>query len=223
VPSDQQDCATGGPRLDGPLTQRFAAHNAATMVDRKTFDRIKQQHGGYSSWAVWAEATDKPKANIGDLRILDPEQNPTLLQTLRNDVIMIGLNISRPFSETFRNFHDSRPESQDYKIRYAFAGTPYYGAYMTDVIKGVVMVESGSLMRYLRANPSVVSENVEKLLGEFIDLKCDKPTIVAFGRDAHRLVASSVPAHNYSRLLGVTHYSHRISKDEYRQLLIKQL
>jgi len=27
----------------------------------------------------------------------------------------------------FANFHDSQSQAQDYKIRFAFSGTPYYG------------------------------------------------------------------------------------------------
>ena len=41
------------------------------MIDRNLFDRIKRRHGGYASWAVWAHASDKPKSNIGDMRILE--------------------------------------------------------------------------------------------------------------------------------------------------------
>jgi hypothetical protein len=193
------------------------------MVDRVTFDRIKRQHGGYASWAVWADATDKPKSNIGDLRVLDPDQNSTLLQILRNDVIMVGLNISRPLPEPFRNFHDASAKGQDYKIRYAFANNGYYGAYMTDLIKEIVMLESTSLMLYLAHNPSLVRENVEKLLTEFNDLQCHRPTILTFGADTHRLVANSVPPDKYSRLIGITHYSHRMSKEEYRQAVLRQI
>src|SRR5438034_403382 len=97
-----------------------------SMVERDTFDRMKERHGGYASWAVWAEATGKPKSNIGDMRVLDPDQNRTLLQILKNSVIMLGLNVSgRKLPEPLRNFHDPSPMGQDFKIRYAFAGTPY--------------------------------------------------------------------------------------------------
>jgi len=95
-------------------------------MDQATFEQIKVKHGAYASWAVWAEPDHGPKSNIGDLGVLDPAHNPTLLDTLRNDVVMLGLNLSRPALLPFANFHDARPEGQDYKIRYAFSGTPYY-------------------------------------------------------------------------------------------------
>src|SRR5712692_3436331 len=193
------------------------------MIDRDSFDRIKQRHGGYASWAVWADASDNPKSNIGDMRILDPDANPALLQTLRNDVVMIGLNISRTFSEPFRNFHDPSSKANDFKIRHAFANTAYYGAYMTDIVKHVEMVESTSLMHYLTENPSVVGRNIENLLAELVDLQCARPTILAFGTAAHGLVANNVPSKAYSRLVRLTHYSHRIRKEEYRQTVLRQI
>ena len=49
---------------------------------------------------------------------------------------MVGLNFSRAIeSVPFINFHDKRPQGQDYKIRYAFKNTQFQGAYMTDIIK----------------------------------------------------------------------------------------
>jgi hypothetical protein len=193
------------------------------VVDRETFERIKQKHGRYASWAVWAEASGNPKSNVGDLSVLDPDRNPTLLQTLRTDVIMVGLNVSRFLPVTLGNFHDSSPAGQDFKIRYAFAETPYYGAYMTDVIKGVVTLESGDLIRYIGANPSVVAENVSGLLEEFTDLNSTSPLLIAFGGDAYQLAAKHVPANRYSQLVKVTHYSHFISKEAYRDRVLAAL
>jgi hypothetical protein len=160
---------------------------------------------------------------MGDLLALDPDLNPTLLQILRNDVIMVGLNISKPgvVVEPFRNFHGAIGGA--YKIRYAFVGTPYYGAYMTDFIKGVEMLHSGALMRYVRKHPSVVRESVAKLYVELNDLRCHRPTILTFGGDTHRLVAEHVPGDKYSRLIRIRHYSDFVSQEEYRQLVLREI
>jgi hypothetical protein len=94
------------------------------MVEIEHYLEIKEKYGLYASWAIWADAGDKPKSNVGDLRIFDLDYNPTLLEQLNPNVFMVGLNISRGVIEkTFGNFHDGRPESQDYKIRYAFKGS----------------------------------------------------------------------------------------------------
>ena len=187
------------------------------------FDLIKRKHGTYASWAVWAEPTAGPKSNIGDLRVLDPDLNPDLLKMLCNDVVMLGLNVSRFLPPLLGNFHDRSPAGQDFKIRFAFAGTRYYGAYMTDLIKEVVMLASGDLVRYLAETPSVVGENVKRLLAEFEDLGSPAPIVIAFGRDAYRLAKQNLPSSRYSRLVGVTHYSHYISKEAYRDRVLTEL
>jgi hypothetical protein len=193
------------------------------MVEREIFDRTKERHGGHGSWAVWAEATGPPKSNIGDMRVLDPDRNPTLLGKLRKDVVMVGLNISRPVLEPLRNFHDARPMGQDYKIRFAFKDTPCYGAYMTDFIKGIEMRDSNELIRYLRANPLVEQQQAERFLGELDDLQCDRPTILAFGGRAHELLNKNknVPRDKYSRLIRLRHYADYISPEQYRQEVLK--
>jgi hypothetical protein len=193
------------------------------MVDRETFDRIKEKHGPYASWAVWSEPDGRPKSNMGDLTVLDPDRNPALLGMLRSDAVMVGLNLSRYQPVPFGNFHDAKAEGQDYKIRFAFTGTSFYGAYMTDIIKGVVMLKSGDLMRYLAAHPDVVAESVERLLEEFDDLKSEPPAVIAFGGSAYLLAARHLPANRYSRLVRVTHYAHYISPAAYRERVLSEL
>jgi hypothetical protein len=193
------------------------------MVDRETFDRIEEKHGPYASWAVWSEPDGRPKSNQGDLAVLDPDRNPALLGMLRSDVVMLGLNLSRDRPAPFGNFHDAKAQGQDYKIRFAFTGTPFYGAYMTDIIKGVVMLKAGDLMRFLAANQHVVAESVERLLEEFDDLKSESPAVIAFGGSAHLLAARHLPANRYSRLVRVTHYSHYISATAYRERVLSEL
>ena len=106
------------------------------MIDLNLFKRIKRKHGSYASWAVWALAGDKPKSNMSDWIRMDVDSNPGLLMPLKPGVTMVGLNFSRSERNhaPFGNFHDPSPHANDFKIRYAFQGTEYCGAYMTDVI-----------------------------------------------------------------------------------------
>lgn len=193
------------------------------MVDRETFELIKRKHGEYASWAVWGPPTGTPKSGMGDMSVLDPDLHATLLETLRNDAVMLGLNRSRSVPGTFVNFHPQYSKAQDYKIRYAFVDTPFYGAYMTDIIKKVFDPKSGSLMDYVRANPSVILDNVQILLEEFDDLKCEAPTLIAFGGSTYQLVKDHVPVSRYARLAKVTHYSHYVSPDDYRTSVLAEL
>jgi hypothetical protein len=194
------------------------------VVNRETFDVIKKKHSAYASWAMWAEPIDTAKSNVGVLSVLDPNLNPTLLQQLRPDVVMLGLNLSRSTpGRPLGNFHDGTTKSQDYKIRYAFAGTPYYGAYMTDLIKDTVMLKSGHLRSHIAGNQVLVSRNVHRLLEEFDDLGCASPTVITFGRDAYELALKHVPSGRYSRLIRVRHYSDYIGQDKYREQVLAGL
>jgi hypothetical protein len=193
------------------------------MIDRDQFLFIRERHGRYASWAVWAKPSGNPKSNMGDMSVLDEDANASLLQTLRNDAVMVGLNISRAFSEPFRNFHDPSPWANDFKIRYAFANTKYFGAHMTDIIKNVEMVKSTDLLAHLRHRPALIRENVDTFREELRDLRFSKPIILAFGNSTHKLIAENVPASDYSRLIKLTHYSHQISKEHYRDTVLAQI
>lgn len=193
------------------------------MIDAERFKLIARKHGGYASWAVWADAANSPKSNIDDLSILDIVANPKTLGLLKNDVIMVGLNISRPFAERFRNFHDRNPSANDFKIRYAFTNTEYYGAYMTDIIKDIETVSSAELIRHLKASPTLVRTNVETFREELRDLGSQRPTILAFGSTAYALIVNNVPRDEHGRVVRLTHYSHRISKEKYRETVLAQI
>lgn len=160
---------------------------------------------------------------MGDMSVLDEHANASLLQTLRNAVVMVGLNISRTFSEPFRNFHDPSPRANDFKIRHAFANTKYYGAYMTDIIKNVKMVNSTDLLAHLRNRPALIRENADTFREELRDLRSSKPIILAFGNSTYKLIAENVPASYYSRLIKLTHYAHHIGKEHYRDTVLAQI
>jgi hypothetical protein len=177
------------------------------VIERATFDRMKERWGKYGSWAFWADATDSSvRSNVGDLTVLDPDAYPDLFGILHDDVVMIGLNISRPFDEALRNFHDSYTRAKDHKIRFAFKDTSFYGAWMTDIVKGVPMTDSKSLMRYLRENPAVVHRSVRDFLHELTDLGGPAPTGLAFGGDA-TISSGTMFRETYGRLIRLMHYS----------------
>ena len=187
------------------------------MIDAPRFELIGRKHGGYASWAVWAAPTSTPKSNIDDLSVLDIAVTPATLGLLKSDSIMVGLNISRPFGERYRNFHDPSPRENDFKIRFAFANTDFYGSYMTDIIKHVEMVKSDDLLRHLKERPSLVQANVEVFREELRDLGGKRPIILAFGVAAHTLIAQNIPRDEYSSLVRLTHYSHQVGKEAYHR------
>ena len=182
-------------------------------------------HCAYASWAVWDPPSGMPKSNMCNMDVLDERLNPALLETLNPGVVMIGLNVASRslWRQAFRNFHDPSPLANDFKIRFAFTDTEFWGAYMTDVIKDFPETVSGRLLHYLKAHPEIVPRQVDTLRAELADLARPKPVILAFGGAAHALLQRHLTPDDYSLLIGLTHYSHRISKEKYRETVHQQI
>ena len=194
------------------------------MIDQARLDLIRRKHGSYASWAIWAPASGTPKSNMGNLDVLDERANPALLATLNPGVLMVGLNFSRFCPRgAFGNFHDPSPVANDFKIRFAFGGTGFWGAYMTDAIKEVVELVSGNLLDYLKIHPEIVSRSMETLRIELADLGHSRPVILAFGGMAYSLLYQNLEPDDYSFLVRITHYSHYISKENYKEEVHKQI
>jgi hypothetical protein len=195
------------------------------MISFQTFEMMKKKYGDVASWAVWEEVGDRPKSNMGHQNIFDLRKNPNLLELLKNNVVMIGLNFSRPVaaSQAFINFHDLNPRANDFKIQFAFRDTEFYGAYMTDVIKNLEMKDSRNVKSLLKGNIDLVSKNVSKLREEFADLNCKKPILLAFGVEAYNLLKKKLRDVEYSHLIRLTHYSHQISKEDYKKEVFDQI
>jgi hypothetical protein len=188
------------------------------MITKQLYNKIAKEYGKVASWAVWAEAGAKPKSNISNMDILDLKENPKILDILRTDIVMVALNFAREaeMNQPFLNFHDSNPHGQDYKIRYAFENTDFYGAYMTDIIKDFPMLSSKDVLKYLKENPDEVAKQIDGFREELSFIGSDKPIILAFGKDAFNILNKNMNESEYSKLIAITHYSHQISKENYR-------
>jgi len=185
------------------------------MIEKEHYLEIANKHGRYASWAVWAEEEEKPKSNIGDIKIFNLDFNPNILSHLNPNIIMVGLNFSRKIeNEKFINFHDKSPHAHDYKIRYAFKNTICNGAYMTDIIKDFEQLISGKVISYLKKNKGFEAQNIAIFKQEINDLKTDNPLIIAFGKPTYALLNKHFS--NRHQIVQVPHYSMHISKENYK-------
>ena len=195
------------------------------MLKFDEFENIKKEYGSVCSWAIWTKAGIKPKSNISDMEIFDLEKNDKLLEILNTNVVMVALNFARAceFEKPFMNFHDSNPHGQDFKIRYAFENTPYYGAYMTDIIKNFPMLNSNDVGKHLKKNPDIVKKEIEYFENELSFINSNKPIILAFGEQAYTILKKGLDKSKYSYLIKLTHYSHQIGKEKYRENVLSQI
>jgi len=186
------------------------------MISQPKFELIKKKYGHYASWAIWADVGDRPTDNMGDISVFDINTNKHLLQQLKPNFILCGLNISRGVIKfPLANFHDPRPEAKDFKIRFALKGSPFWGAYMTDIIKDFEQKVSGKVISYLKTDKPFEKQNIKVFREEINDLGIDNPTIIAFGRDAYSILIRNFKKE--FKIIKIPHYSHFISKENYKK------
>ena len=185
------------------------------MISQKSFESIKRMYGHCASWAIWADFGKKPKQNVGDISIFDLNKSKNILNELNPNIILCGLNISGRINSPLSNFHSSKSKAMDYKIRYALYKSPYWGAYMTDIIKDFEQKISGDVIDYLRNNQKFEIENIRIFKKEIIDIGCENPKIIAFGGAVYSILNKHFKG-KYE-IIKIPHYSHFISKENYRK------
>ena len=79
------------------------------------------------------------------------------------------------------------------------------------------MVDSGDVKKHLKSNPHLIEQNIAFFREELNDLEAKKPLIMAFGVDAYSILLNHLRSDEYSALLRLTHYSHQISKEKYKE------
>ena len=146
-------------------------------MDKKTFEFIKNKYGLHASWAIWAEESDTPTSNMEDLSVFEDRN---ILSELNPNIILVGLNFSVAgvVQKPFQNFHGKGGGA--FKLRYALKGTPFWGSYITDIIKDFPQVDANNVMRYLRNNVSLVEENILTFEEEIKDIGSTNPLIVGY-------------------------------------------
>ena len=188
-----------------------------TKLSIETFNNLKQKYGGHSSWALWAEQTDKPKSNMEDLSIFE---NKKILEVLTPDIILVALNFSVDIEmKPWENFHGKNGEV--YKLRYALKNTPLWGAYMTDIIEGYVDPKAKSMMHHLAEHPEKVVKNIKRFEKEIKDLNSDNPILYALGNDVFEILNNNL-SHKY-KIKKISHYGWKVSKERYKERVWDQL
>lgn len=198
---------------------------------RTIFENIKAQFGDVASWAVWHPPIGNNLASCMEVDgLFDLDANPNFLDQINNNVIMVGYNFSIPLNNppTFHNFHTFNGAIMKHmtlrnasKIRHAFIGTPYYGAYMTDIIKNYVESKSE------KVKTTDIDNDFRIFRKELEILQADKPIIIAFGSKVYNLLNKHLKPYEYSKLILITHYSHYgdgcATHEGYREKVLNQL
>ena len=185
------------------------------MISKSKFELIEKKYGHFASWAVWAEEGNKPKDNIGDISFFNIKKTPQILDILNPNVILVALNISGPLKISLGNFHAPNSTAQDFKLRYALRNSPYWGGYMTDIIKDFEEKISKNVMSYLKENKQFERDNIQMFEEELFDLGSINPIIIALGGDSYTILNRNLK--DKYNIFRISHYSHFISKENYRK------
>jgi len=178
------------------------------------------------SWALWKKEGTTPKSNMDAKDLFDINKNPNLFKTLHNKSILVGLNFSRTgISDTiFSNFHDPRPQSQDYKLRFALDKTKLIGSYMTDIFKNEIEVSSLEIRKKIKKDKTKIKSHIDLLEYELRELDTNSPIIIyAFGNLAFEILNKNLSKRVYSKIIKLTHYAHYISREKYRENILEKI
>jgi hypothetical protein len=185
-------------------------------ISREQFEQMRSEFGHYGSWAVWAPG--RPGAGvrdgIDDLSIFDTD---AVLQQLHNEFVIVALNVSEPIQKVLGNFHSDSPYNNDYKMRHAFADTPLWGSWITDILKDVPEVDSRKIAKNLKQHRDEISKHVEVFLRELEILGAQDARIVALGNLAESLTRYALHlAGRPNDVRRIYHYAHYIGQENYR-------
>ena len=165
------------------------------MISKKQYELMKAEFGTVSSWAVWAPQIDTVKSGTGDISFFEKDD---IVDVLNPNYVFVGLNASSTYVQktgvanirVWGNFHSTDNRRQhDYKLRYALQETPYWGGYITDIIKYHAEVDSNKVSRFLREHPEVVRENIA-LFNREIEILGTKPVLIALGDKVYEILTT---------------------------------
>lgn len=194
------------------------------MISKKNYEALQERFGAVSSWAIWGRPTTSAKSNTADMSVF---KRADILETLNPHYVFVGLNCSSTHGDRrdgykgpWSNFHSDYAYQNDYKLRYALMDTPYWGGYITDVIKRYAEVDSNKVAKFLRDNPEIAKINIDEFKEE-LELLDKNPVLVALGGKVYEILKTYL-GDEYT-IVQVKHYSYTISKEDYRKEVLYTL
>ncbi len=195
------------------------------MVDKNNFDTLKEEYGLCGSWTIWKKPGASPKSNTGDMAWAD---DPKLNEKVGTSFVFVGLNWAGGHGDQteggsikWKDFHSDYAYQNDYKLRYALMDTPYWGSYITDIIKYYPETDSSKVRTLIKKRPDIAKKNIELFERELQLLGEPNPVIVALGSASYEIIKQYL-GHKYT-IVQIKHYSYTIGKEDYRKEVLEIL
>jgi hypothetical protein len=180
------------------------------MYNKAEIERIKEEFGKFSSWAIWDFQNEKNTKVI--------EEN---LNLLHSNFVFIGLNISKEI-DIWKNFRSGK---HDRKLKYAFnSAKQIKGAYMTDLIKKVEL-NSKNIVSEVKDGRINIESHIKIFKAELEKVKVTpKSKFIIFGSAARDLYDEYYEK-NYpdNKVYYIRHYSGRGNDKEWVENVWKRL
>ena len=172
-------------------------------LTEKLYNKMAERYGHDASWALWNDA------HPVDTRIISES-----LHELHTRVVMVGLNISDTIPGTWLNFRDGDKPA---RLRRMFNHSNYRGAYMTDLIKGVIAGDSREIMRRVKSGGSDridMGQHIAAFREEMNLLGVERNALfILFGNDVTHLFEDSDLNDLFPNHVTCWHYSFRYKND----------
>lgn len=185
---------------------------------------IDKGYAQYASWALY-DVSNKQLERRGDIihkknLSFAPFKN-NIVENINLNGMFLGLNCGARDSmkEDWSNFHDTRKDSQDYKIAYMIKNTKFEGCYMTDLFKNFAMNDSNKTIEAIQ-----LPENKEKydLSIKLFQFEYDliKPkSIICFGEEVKEALVKlaenkEIEISENVKIIQLRHYSDYLSIED---------
>jgi len=181
------------------------------MLDLAQYNQIKKKYGKTASWAIWANEGKAPKSHTDDLSVFN---NVDIYKKLNPNYVLVGLNpsVQDTNEEPWRNFHSTDTKRQnDYKLRYTLQNTKFWGAYITDL----------NHKKETNSNKVTISDEDIYLFKHEIALLGTKPVLIALGNKVYEALSKYLS--NEYKIVKIQHFACYISKEAYRESVLKEL
>lgn len=196
--------------------------NSDFMIDVERYNKLKEKYGHVGSWTIWKEPGLTPKSNTDDMSIFEDEN---ICNKLNDKYVFVALNWSGTHGvqedKPWKNFHSSYPYQNDFKLRYALMDTPFWGSYITDIIKEFPELNSKKVVSHFKDNPDEIKDHINSFKEELNCLSDEKPILIAVGNDSFNFLNDNLS--NEYEIHRIMHYAARINKDNYKKEVCKEL
>jgi len=185
-------------------------------MKKEVYNKIEEKYSYIGSFAIWSNKID-------DVSIFEDEK---IIERIKENIILVGLNISEKIKNKFGNFHSKSKYSKDYKLRYAIEGTKIEGGYITDIIKSYEEKIGNNVIRYIKNNKEFLEKNIRSFIEEIKELENEEVVIIAIGRKSKKIleeakeeIKKEIKIKN-DKIYMITHYSAMVKKEKIREEVI---